>query len=74
VGGDEGEGGPNLLCPPPPAPSPIEGGGYDEGNFKYFWLEIIGEAAGRVSSTTTAKFPDLPWKKMVNMRNIMIYE
>lgn len=37
-------------------------------------LEIIGEAAGRVSSTTTAKFPDLPWKKMVSMRNIMIHE
>jgi len=37
-------------------------------------LEIIGEAAGRVSAATTAKFPDLPWKKMVSMRNIMIHE
>jgi len=27
VGGDEGEGGPNLFCPPPPSSSPIEGGG-----------------------------------------------
>jgi uncharacterized protein with HEPN domain len=37
-------------------------------------LEIIGEAAGRVSAATTAKFADLPWKKMVTMRNIMIHE
>ena len=37
-------------------------------------LEIIGEAAGRVSGATTTKFPDLPWKKMVSMRNIMIHE
>jgi len=37
-------------------------------------LEIIGEAAGRVSVATTTKFLNLPWKKMVNMRNIMIHE
>jgi uncharacterized protein with HEPN domain len=37
-------------------------------------LEIIGEAAGRVSGATTAKFSSLPWKKMVSMRNIMIHE
>ena len=37
-------------------------------------LEIIGEAAGRVSVSTTTKFPNLPWKKMVSMRNIMIHE
>jgi uncharacterized protein with HEPN domain len=37
-------------------------------------LEIIGEAAGRVSAATTTKFPNLPWKKMVGMRNIMIHE
>lgn len=37
-------------------------------------LEIIGEAAGKVSVATTTKFPNLPWKKMVSMRNIMIHE
>jgi uncharacterized protein with HEPN domain len=37
-------------------------------------LEIIGEAAGRVSAATTTKFPNLPWKKMVSMRNMMIHE
>jgi uncharacterized protein with HEPN domain len=37
-------------------------------------LEIIGEAAGKVSVATTTKFANLPWKKMVGMRNIMIHE
>lgn len=37
-------------------------------------LEIIGEAAKRVSSETASELPDLPWKKMVGMRNIMIHE
>jgi len=37
-------------------------------------LEIIGEASGRVSVDTTTKFPNLPWKKMVSMRNLMIHE
>jgi len=37
-------------------------------------LEIIGEAAGRVSVAMTTKFPNLPWKKMVSMRNIMSHE
>lgn len=37
-------------------------------------LEIIGEAAGRISPITTSKLPGLPWKKMISMRNIMIHE
>lgn len=37
-------------------------------------LEVIGEAARRVSSAATAELPDLPWKKIVGMRNIMIHE
>jgi uncharacterized protein with HEPN domain len=37
-------------------------------------LEVIGKAAGRVSVATTTKFPSLPWKKVVSMRNIMIHE
>jgi hypothetical protein len=30
----------SLFCPPPPVPSPIEGGGDYLGNFKYNWLEF----------------------------------
>lgn len=37
-------------------------------------LEIIGEAARRISEETRASYPDLPWSDMVGMRNIMIHE
>jgi uncharacterized protein with HEPN domain len=37
-------------------------------------LEIIGEAARRVSEQTRTKFPHLPWNAMTNMRNVLIHE
>lgn len=37
-------------------------------------LEIIGEAAGRVSSATQKKYPDLPWQAMRGTRNRVIHE
>lgn len=37
-------------------------------------LEIIGEAARRISDETQAAFPHLPWREMIGMRNIMIHE
>ena len=37
-------------------------------------LEIIGEAARRVSEQTKARFPYLPWSAMMNMRNVLIHE
>lgn len=37
-------------------------------------LEIIGEAARRISDETRATYPNLPWKAMVGMRNVMIHE
>jgi uncharacterized protein with HEPN domain len=37
-------------------------------------LEIIGEAARRLADATKAKFPSLPWRLMIRMRNIMIHE
>jgi len=37
-------------------------------------LEIIGEAARRISEETRAAYPDLPWNDMVGMRNVMIHE
>ena len=36
-------------------------------------IEIIGEAANRVSEDLKNRFPDFPWKKMRAMRNIMIH-
>ena len=37
-------------------------------------LEVIGEAAKRVSDESRKKIPSLPWKAMTSMRNIMIHE
>ncbi|MGB9578491.1 MAG: DUF86 domain-containing protein [Halothiobacillaceae bacterium] len=37
-------------------------------------LEIIGEAARRVSVATRAAHPDLSWDEMIGMRNILIHE
>jgi uncharacterized protein with HEPN domain len=37
-------------------------------------LEIIGEAARRISDETRATYPNLRWKSIVGMRNVMIHE
>ncbi|MFZ0960313.1 MAG: DUF86 domain-containing protein [Terriglobia bacterium] len=37
-------------------------------------LEIIGEAARRISQETRDRLPGLPWSAMINMRNLMIHE
>jgi len=37
-------------------------------------LEIIGEAAGRVSTKTRGSRPDIPWRSMVGLRNVLAHE
>ena len=37
-------------------------------------VEIVGEAAGRVSPETQAMAPHLPWPMMVSMRNRLIHD
>ena len=37
-------------------------------------LEIIGEAARRVSQQTRDAHPEVPWAQMVGMRNRLIHE
>lgn len=37
-------------------------------------LEVIGEAARRVSGETRAKHRDLPWSAMIGMRNVMVHD
>ncbi|MFH0938920.1 MAG: HepT-like ribonuclease domain-containing protein [Planctomycetota bacterium] len=37
-------------------------------------LEIIGEAARRVSNEFRLVHPELPWSDMIGMRNILIHE
>ncbi len=36
-------------------------------------IEIIGEASGRISNQFKKRFPQLPWRKMKSMRNILIH-
>jgi uncharacterized protein with HEPN domain len=36
-------------------------------------VEIIGEAASRVTPTTRAAAPDLPWSLIIAMRNRLIH-
>ena len=36
-------------------------------------VEIVGEAANRVSKTTQDDHPEIPWRKIVGMRNRLIH-
>jgi len=36
-------------------------------------IEIIGEAARNLPGDLTAKYPDVPWQRIVAMRNILIH-
>jgi uncharacterized protein with HEPN domain len=35
-------------------------------------VELIGEAAGQVPRATQKRYPDIPWPKIVSMRNRLI--
>jgi len=37
-------------------------------------LEIIGEAANRLSGELVNSHPNIPWRDMVDMRNVLIHE
>jgi uncharacterized protein with HEPN domain len=37
-------------------------------------IEIIGEAARRVSPEARDKYPQIPWREMTSMRNLVIHE
>jgi uncharacterized protein with HEPN domain len=37
-------------------------------------IEIIGEAARRISLQTREAFPDVPWTALVGMRNLMVHD
>lgn len=38
------------------------------------YLGIIGEAANRLSDETKKKYPSVPWRKIVGMRNYIVHE
>lgn len=37
-------------------------------------LEVIGEAAGKISEEIKAKYPETLWKSMYGMRNVLIHD
>jgi len=36
-------------------------------------IEIVGEAAARISPEVQAKYPSIPWKQIIGMRNRLIH-
>ncbi|MBI2970451.1 MAG: DUF86 domain-containing protein [Gammaproteobacteria bacterium] len=36
-------------------------------------LELLGEAAGHIPEETRALAPDIPWRQIIGMRNILIH-
>ncbi len=36
-------------------------------------LEVIGEAANRISSDVQRLYPEVPWRNMIDMRNLLIH-
>lgn len=37
-------------------------------------LEIIGEAAKNINEEIRGKYPDIPWRKIAGMRDILVHE
>lgn len=37
-------------------------------------LQIIGEATRHLSSALTAKHPEIPWSRIIGMRNILVHD
>jgi uncharacterized protein with HEPN domain len=36
-------------------------------------LQIIGEAANRITEETQSQYPSIPWKKIIGMRHILVH-
>lgn len=37
-------------------------------------LTVLGEAAGRIDASTEADVANLPWRKMKNLRNVLVHD
>ncbi|MGH2633617.1 MAG: HepT-like ribonuclease domain-containing protein [Tepidiformaceae bacterium] len=38
------------------------------------WLELLGESANRVPRSDQDRFPQLPWRDMIGLRNLLIHQ
>ncbi len=38
-----------------------------------YWIQIIGEAAANVSPAVRDRYPDVPWRDTVGMRNVIVH-
>lgn len=38
-----------------------------------YHLQIIGEAAGRLSGDIRSKYPNIPWPQIISLRNIIVH-
>ncbi|MDP2983695.1 MAG: DUF86 domain-containing protein [Candidatus Latescibacter sp.] len=46
----------------------------EERQYVAFWsISVMGEAAGKVSQKFRAENPDLPWREMIGIRNVLIH-
>lgn len=36
-------------------------------------MQIVGEAASRISVDTQIRFPEVPWGKMIGMRHVLVH-
>ena len=37
-------------------------------------LEIIGEATKRLSQEVRSRYPDIPWKRMAGLRDVLVHD
>jgi len=37
-------------------------------------LAVMGEAAGRIDDASESEVPDLPWRPMKNLRNVIVHD
>jgi len=43
-------------------------------NWMIRYIQIIGEAAARLTEATRSANPDVPWTEIVGMRNILVHQ
>jgi uncharacterized protein with HEPN domain len=46
----------------------------EEKQYSVFWsITVMGEAAGKISPEFRASHPEIPWREMIGIRNILVH-